>query len=88
MFFPYPGPSRCEDSYGILKANQVDESCFITQHGGHCGCLQETASYKVVFELSIQLRKAADILAHSVSHHLGSYCPLNQRIADLDAFAA
>jgi len=80
-------PLGCDDSYGLLKVNQADESCFIEQHGGHCGCLHETASYKVVLELSIRLRTAADILAHSVSHHIGSNCPLSQRIADLDTFA-
>lgn len=87
IFFPYPGVPGCEDNYGLLKVNQADESCFIKQHGGHCGCLHESASYNVVLELSIRLRKAADILARSASHHIGSNCPLNQRIADLDTFA-
>lgn len=87
MFFPYPSLPGYEDNYGLLKVNQADESCFIKQHGGHCGCLHESASYNVVLELSIRLRKAADILARSASHHMGSNCPLNQRISDLDTFA-
>jgi hypothetical protein len=89
MFFPYPLATLPEydDGYGLLKLNQADESCFIKQHGGHCGCLHESASYSVVLELSIRLRKAADILARSASHHMGSNCSLNQRIADLDTFA-
>ena len=85
MFFSYPGLG-CEDSSGLLDVNPADESCFIKPPGGHCGCLHETASYNVVLELSIRLRKAADILAHSVSHHIDSNCPLNRRIAALDKF--
>jgi hypothetical protein len=87
VFFPYPGLPGCEDNYEPLKVNQADESCFIRQHGGHCGCLHESASYNAVLELSIRLRKAADILARSASHHMGSTCLLNHRIADLDTFA-
>lgn len=87
-FLGYPGLTGSEDSgFGPLKLNQADETCFIKQHGGHCGCLHEPASYNVVLELSIRLRKAADILARSTSHHMGSNCPLNQRISDLDSFA-
>lgn len=86
-FLSYPGLTGSDDSgFGPLKLNQADETCFIKQHGSHCGCLHEPTSYNVVLELSIRLRKAADILARSTSHHMGSNCPLNQRISDLDSF--
>ncbi|KAF8070496.1 hypothetical protein FPV67DRAFT_1023285 [Lyophyllum atratum] len=74
------------DDYAVLKTGRADESCFIKQHGGHCGCLHESPNYNAVLELSIRLRKAADILARSPSHHIGSTCLLNQRISDLDTF--
>ncbi|KAF9465067.1 hypothetical protein BDZ94DRAFT_1351055 [Collybia nuda] len=87
-FLGYAGLAGSDDgNFGLLRLNQADEACFIKQHGGHCGCLLEPASYNVVLELSIRLRKAADILARSTSHHIGSNCPLNQRISDLDSFA-
>ncbi|KAF5386166.1 hypothetical protein D9615_002224 [Tricholomella constricta] len=86
MFLGYPGLTGSDD-YGVLKTGRSDESCFIKQHGGHCGCLLESPSYSAVLELSIRLRKAADILARSPNHHIGSTCLLNQRISDLDTFA-
>lgn len=85
MFLTYPGVGGSEE-YGVLKPGRADESCFIKQHGGHCGCLHESSNYNAVLELSIRLRKAADILARSPNHHIGSTCLLNQRISDLDTF--
>ncbi|KII92583.1 hypothetical protein PLICRDRAFT_50945 [Plicaturopsis crispa FD-325 SS-3] len=54
---------------------------------GHCGCLHDTTNYNILLELSLRLRKAADILGRSVNHRMGSSCLLNQRVAELDAFA-
>ncbi|KAF8664368.1 hypothetical protein AX16_000740 [Volvariella volvacea WC 439] len=89
MFLTYPGLMGCDDSpYGNLaKDGQSHDSCFIKPQSGHCGCLHEPSSYNVVLELSLRLRKAADVLARSASHHMGANCLLNQRIADLDTFA-
>ncbi|KAG6911125.1 hypothetical protein DXG01_003865 [Tephrocybe rancida] len=85
MFLAYPGLGT-SDEYGVQKTGRADESCFIKQHGGHCGCLHESTNYSAVLELSIRLRRAADILARSPSHHIGSTCLLNQRVSDLDTF--
>ncbi|KAL0956556.1 hypothetical protein HGRIS_002693 [Hohenbuehelia grisea] len=89
MFLSYPGLTGCEDGiYGSLsKDGSSDESCFIKQQTGHCGCLHESANYNVVLELSLRLRKAADVLARSASHRMGSNCLLYQRISELDTFA-
>ncbi|KAG6841889.1 hypothetical protein C0991_005619 [Blastosporella zonata] len=85
MFLAYPSLGSA-DNYDVLKMGRADESCFIKQHGDHCGCLHESTNYSAVLELSIRLRRAADILARSPSHHIGSTCLLNQRISDLDTF--
>lgn len=87
MFLTYPGLMGCEEApYGqLIKDGQASD--FMKQPHGHCGCLHEPSSYNVVLELSLRLRKAADILSRSASHHVGSHCFLNQRISDLDAFA-
>lgn len=85
IFLAYTGLAG-SDHYGVLKTGRADESCFIKQHGGHCGCLREPVNYNAVLELSIRLRKAADILARSPNHHIGSTCLLNQRVSDLDTF--
>ncbi|GLB37466.1 putative GAL4-like Zn(II)2Cys6 (or C6 zinc) binuclear cluster DNA-binding domain [Lyophyllum shimeji] len=85
IFLAYTGLAGADD-YGVLKTGRADETCFIKQHGGHCGCLRESVNYNAVLELSIRLRKAADILARSPSHHIGSTCLLNQRVSDLDTF--
>ena len=53
----------------------------------HCGCLDELQSYNAMLELSLRLRKAADILSRSANHRMGARCLANQRVADLDAFA-
>jgi hypothetical protein len=55
---------------------------------GHCGCLHDAASYNVLLELSLRLRKAAQVLANSSNHRLGLTCPVNQRVTELDNFAS
>jgi hypothetical protein len=51
---------------------------------GECGCLTEAANYYAVLELSLRLRRAADVLSRYPRHSEGSACLLKQRIADLD----
>lgn len=99
LFMPCPEILACDEGRGhvdrVLQANthsQHAEPCSIKyNHGqfldGHCGCLNEAASYNVLLELSLRLRKAADILSHSANHRFNHVCPLNHKIVDLDAFA-
>ena len=86
LFMSYPDLLASDQGPGI-----VDPCSVKYHHGqildGHCGCLNEAASYSVVLELSLRLRKAADILSHSANHRFNNACPLNQRIVNLDAFA-
>lgn len=86
LFMPYPDLLACDEGPGHVYPRSMKY-----HHGqildGHCGCLNEAASYNVVLELSLRLRKAADILSHSANHRLNNGCPLNQRIVDVDAFA-
>jgi hypothetical protein len=65
---------------GSTLADHLDDACG-SKYRGHCGCLTEGPSYNVVLELSLRLRKAADILLGSGN------CCLSQRIIELDAFA-
>ncbi|KAJ7222430.1 hypothetical protein GGX14DRAFT_663764 [Mycena pura] len=51
---------------------------------GNCSCIADASCYHVVLELSLRLRKAADILACSPSHSTNSVCALNTRISALD----
>ncbi|KAG1742825.1 hypothetical protein EDB19DRAFT_1633634 [Suillus lakei] len=94
MFMSYPGLIGCEDSLGHNAiVDHLDDTSrskhrYDTSAHGHCGCLTEGSSYNVVLELSLRLRKAADILTRSAYHHLGSSnCALNHRIMELDALA-
>ncbi|KAG2150584.1 hypothetical protein DEU56DRAFT_36512 [Suillus clintonianus] len=94
MFMSYPGLIGCEDGLGHNAiADHLDDTCrskhrYDASAHSHCGCLTEGSSYNVVLELSLRLRKAADILSRSAYHHLGSSdCSLNQRIMELDALA-
>ncbi|KAI0314084.1 hypothetical protein OF83DRAFT_1085889 [Amylostereum chailletii] len=50
-----------------------------------CGCLMESANYSIVLELSLRLRRAAELLSRHPSHATGGLCLLKQRIHDLDA---
>ncbi|KZT29867.1 hypothetical protein NEOLEDRAFT_1127754 [Neolentinus lepideus HHB14362 ss-1] len=60
-----------------------------TEHReGHCGCLNEPSSYTVVLELTLRLRKAAEILGRSKRHQTESACLLHQLIVELDNFVA
>ena len=95
----YPDLLACNEGSGsidcALLANDIRQSidscpmrCHHTQILDHCGCLNEAASYNVLLELSLRLRKAAYILSHSANHRFNNFmCPLNQKIVDLDAFA-
>ncbi|KAG2079002.1 hypothetical protein BDR04DRAFT_997788 [Suillus decipiens] len=90
----YSGLIGCEDNLGYniinghLDDTYLSEHCYGTSAHSYCGCLTEGSSYNVVLELSLRLRKAADILKRSAYHHLGSNnCALNQRIMELDSLA-
>ncbi|KAI9569617.1 hypothetical protein HD554DRAFT_2204380 [Boletus coccyginus] len=96
LFMTYPDLLACDEGSGqVDQANthgqHVDPRSIKYHHGqfldGHCDCLNEAASYNVVLELSLRLRKAADILSCSANHRFNNGCPLNQRIVDLDVFA-
>jgi hypothetical protein len=54
---------------------------------GECGCLSEAANYHVVLELSLRLRRAAEVLNSHPLHSESSMCLLKQRVAELDVFA-
>ncbi|KAJ6534639.1 hypothetical protein DFH09DRAFT_119306 [Mycena vulgaris] len=90
--FPFPpqassrAPSYDSDTLDSLFSAYAG----LTDHmhirrGGSCGCLNEAACYNVVLELSLRLRKAADVLAKSPSHSMSSGCALHAQISELDA---
>lgn len=68
------------DSLGMANP----DSCLMHQDRGHCGCLSDATSYSVVLELSLRLRRAAEVLAHDAKHRASQSCPIHQRITDLD----
>lgn len=70
------------------KADPAGHYVAFQSEGEQCGCLNESLSYQAVLELSLRLRKAADLLSRSAYHHMGTQCTLNKRISDLDVFAA
>jgi hypothetical protein len=101
IFMSYPGLMGCDEGMRHVQDRPIrtdvvnerhDDPC-LTRHNhgrfidGHCGCLNEVASYNVVLELSLRLRKAADVLSRSMNHRFSSGCLLDQRIAELDALA-
>ncbi|KAH9839528.1 uncharacterized protein C8Q71DRAFT_704445 [Rhodofomes roseus] len=64
-------------------------SCDSARPGEHCGCLNDPATYNTILELSLRLRKAADILGRSTNHTSGiSNCMVNQNIVELDRFTS
>ncbi|KAJ7180960.1 hypothetical protein C8R46DRAFT_595726 [Mycena filopes] len=81
-----PGYPRPDESLASLMAAYagLTDHMFI-RRGGSCNCLNESACYQVVLELSLRLRKTADVLARSPSH-LSSNCTLNSQISELDTF--
>ncbi|KAG2078990.1 hypothetical protein BDR04DRAFT_1146667 [Suillus decipiens] len=94
ILMSYSGLIGCEDNLGYniindhLDGTYRSEHCYDTSAHSYCGCLTDGSSYNAVLELSLRLRKAADILSRSAYHHLGSNnCALNQRIVELDGLA-
>jgi hypothetical protein len=53
---------------------------------GDCGCLQDSCNYNVALELSLRLRKAVEVMAHSPRHPYGSQCIFYQKLAEMDRF--
>ncbi|KAJ7210536.1 hypothetical protein GGX14DRAFT_625977 [Mycena pura] len=84
-----PGYPRQSDSLAsLISAYAGLTDHMFVRRGGNCGCLNDVACYNVVLELSLRLRKAADVLARSPSHSsCPSDCTLNTHISDLDMFA-
>ncbi|KAJ6620608.1 hypothetical protein B0H10DRAFT_2021046 [Mycena sp. CBHHK59/15] len=75
-----PGPSNTDTLFALLSDHMS------IRKESHCGCLNESACYNVVLDLSLRLRKAADVLSRFPSHSTNSGCALNAQISDLDAF--
>ncbi|KAJ3575100.1 hypothetical protein NP233_g1326 [Leucocoprinus birnbaumii] len=87
LLLSYPGLLGSDPaSLGVLEKNTVltDSRSQSSPSQDDCGCLHEAASYNVLLELSLRLRKAADALSRSASHRLGQHCHLHQRISELD----
>jgi len=70
-----------------VSISQYNKPYSSLQEERHCGCLIEPSSYSAVLELSLGLRKTADILKRSAKHRMGAKCPLQQWVIDLDTFA-
>ncbi|KAF7782593.1 transcriptional regulator family: Fungal Specific TF [Agaricus bisporus var. burnettii] len=91
IFFAHPGlvDGDAEPFTTLTKEPlPLDNSYFPRSNARACGCLHDRSAYNVLLELSLRLRKAAEILSHSESHQLGRQCPLNQRIVELDTFTS
>ncbi|EIN08465.1 hypothetical protein PUNSTDRAFT_103324 [Punctularia strigosozonata HHB-11173 SS5] len=82
-----------EDPAGPSQFNFVgqiaDDACGIgfVQNGKQavCACVTEPANYHVLLELSLRLRRAANMLSYSAQHAGSTTCPLLQRIVEVDA---
>ncbi len=83
MFMSYPDMIPTDDALARQNLDHLQKI-----NSGHCGCLHEGANYRALLELSLRLRKAADVLARSPRHHPGSSCSLQRRVSELDAHAS
>ncbi|KAJ7625559.1 hypothetical protein FB45DRAFT_68917 [Roridomyces roridus] len=95
-------PSLPSPNYGSQPAAYINQDdsvaslvaayAGLTDHmfvrrGGNCGCVNDNACYNAVLELSLRLRRAADVLSRSPSHSSNLDCKLNSQISDLDILA-
>jgi hypothetical protein len=102
MFMSYPDLVSYNEGFShtdhrprlqAVSIPQYHKTCSAVYQGAsprgesHCGCINEPSSYNAVLELSLRLRKAADILSCSANHRMGAKCLLHQRVAELDTFA-
>lgn len=83
MFMSYPDMIPPDDALARHTLDHIQKT-----NSGHCGCLHEGINYRALLELSLRLRKAADVLARSPRHHPGSNCSLQRRVSELDAHAS
>ncbi|KAI0753946.1 hypothetical protein BC629DRAFT_1554409 [Irpex lacteus] len=77
---------------GLMRHEHIglthSDPCHMHHDRGHCGCLTDATSYSVVLELSLRLRRAAEVLSHDAKHRASPNCPIHQRITDLDRRAS
>ncbi|KAI0070180.1 hypothetical protein K474DRAFT_1609180 [Panus rudis PR-1116 ss-1] len=90
-FSDTPGLNGLLDGLMGCDGTPLADSCCSNGHGhdvaGHCGCLQDSKSYGVILELSLRLRRAADILANSPKHlNANGNCSIYRRISAMDKF--
>ncbi|KAL1677320.1 hypothetical protein EV122DRAFT_279276 [Schizophyllum commune] len=69
-----------------LLGPRFEGKCADAGHVEHCGCLHDPAAYATILELSLRLRKAAEVLSrvHATTRRS---CRLTQRVTELDALA-
>ncbi|KAL6305059.1 hypothetical protein BKA93DRAFT_246231 [Sparassis latifolia] len=69
--------------------SQSDMNVDDSHTGDHCGCLNDPTNYHIVLELSLRLRRAADMLTRFSEHESGARpCAISQGITELDRFAS
>ncbi|KAF5317137.1 hypothetical protein D9611_003821 [Ephemerocybe angulata] len=88
MLLSYPPHFAPHDEYtGIPKESMDGYPHLVQQEQVYCGCAEESSTYGVLLEVSLRLRKAADMMARNSSHqHSGNCCPLYRQVSDLDRY--
>ncbi|KIY46763.1 hypothetical protein FISHEDRAFT_75290 [Fistulina hepatica ATCC 64428] len=79
--FPRSSPTF---STGLLSPTKELESRNCANASDDCSCVQDQPAYISLLELSVRLRKAAEVLSGSHIHSTGEICSLTRRIAELD----
>ncbi|PFH51525.1 hypothetical protein AMATHDRAFT_142347 [Amanita thiersii Skay4041] len=89
ILMAYPGlMGYDETTFGASDELPIRDEVACKHVDGHCGCLHESANYQAILELSVRLRKGANVLAHSANHRFGVACHLKEKITELDSLVS
>lgn len=83
----FSSPGVQEDYSGVTKDPMTIYSNQPQPEEVYCGCADEGATYNVLLELSLRLRKAAGTMARSPGHQCsGTCCALYRQVSELDKY--
>ncbi|KAE9386914.1 hypothetical protein BT96DRAFT_927882 [Gymnopus androsaceus JB14] len=85
-----PNSIGFEDSVEMHHHLNTISSTNSSQHNAMqpCDCIQDASNYQIMLELSLRLRRAAQIMGQYPLHHAGRYCLLHQALVEFDTLTA
>ncbi|TEB38210.1 hypothetical protein FA13DRAFT_1725858 [Coprinellus micaceus] len=89
MLLSYQPNYSTQDEFGGSSKDSGDGYHHLAAQSDqtYCGCAEESPTYSVLLELSVRLRRAADLMSRNPTHICaGNCCSLHRQVSDLDSY--